>query len=83
MVSEARVLARLLKNGDDGEPAIGEVGGGSEKAGCEGERFDDRSDCADMDRDVIGTVRWLMLRLDERGLSAGFAAGVSGDEGGI
>jgi len=57
VVSEASVFARLRKKGEEGELAMGEVGGGSEKAGCEGERLADLSDCADMERDVIGTVR--------------------------
>jgi hypothetical protein len=70
VVNEARVFARLRKNGEDGEAAIGEEGGGRENAGCDGERFIDLSDVADCDRAVIGTVRWLMLISDDRGLES-------------
>lgn len=46
---------------------MGDVGGGSEKAGCDGERFIDRSDCCDIDREDMGTVRWFMFPLELRG----------------
>jgi hypothetical protein len=72
VVRAASVLARPRKKGDDeGEAAMGEVGDGSEKAGCDGERFMDRSEFDDMDRDVMGTVRLLMLVPEARGFHAG------------
>lgn len=40
--SEARVFARPRKNGEDKEfAAMGDVGDGREKAGCEGDRVFD------------------------------------------
>jgi hypothetical protein len=58
VVRAANVLARPRKNGeDDVEAAIGELGEGSEKAGCDGERFIDLSELDDCDLEVIGTVR--------------------------
>lgn len=45
VASEARVLARPRKNGDDDElVAMGDVGEGSENAGCEGDRLLERSE---------------------------------------
>lgn len=83
MVKEASVFARLLKNGEDGEAAIGDEGGGKENAGCVGDRFIDLSELADCDRVVMGTVRWLMLRSDDRGLDSALEADRSGSSGGI
>lgn len=47
--------------------AIGDVGEGREKAGCDGERVPERSEFCDMLRAPMGTVRLLMLESDERG----------------
>ncbi len=58
VVRAASVFALPRKKGDDdGDAAIGEVGEGSEKAGCDGDRFIDRSEFCDMDREEMGTVR--------------------------
>jgi hypothetical protein len=70
--SEARVLARPRKNGVDDElEAMGEVGDGSEKAGCDGERLLERSEFCDMLRDPIGTVRLLRFGSELRGFHDG------------
>jgi hypothetical protein len=45
VANEASVFARPRKNGVDDElAAIGEVGEGREKAGCEGDRLAERSE---------------------------------------
>jgi hypothetical protein len=63
---------------------MGDVGGGSEKAGCDGERFIDRSDCCDIDREDMGTVRWFMFPLELRGFhSVPRLVGRGGSSGGI
>jgi hypothetical protein len=46
---------------------MGELGEGSEKAGCEGERFIDRSEFCEREREVMGTVRLLMFVFEARG----------------
>jgi hypothetical protein len=70
--SEARVLARPRKNGVEDELlAMGDVGDGSEKAGCEGDRVLDRSEFCDMLRDAMGTVRLLRFGSELRGFHAG------------
>lgn len=67
-VSAARVLARPRKNGvDEVELAIGDVGEGNEKAGCEAVRFAERSEACDMVRPPIGTVKLLMFWFELRG----------------
>lgn len=86
VASEARVFARPRKNGDDDElKAIGEVGEGSEKAGCDGDRFPERSEFWDKLRDPMGTVRLLRFGSELRGPHAGlrwlFVRG--GSSGGI
>lgn len=67
-MSAASVFARPRKNGDDDVGAdMGEVGEGSEKAGCDGDRLAERSEFCDMEREVMGTVRLLMLAFWSRG----------------
>jgi hypothetical protein len=45
VASDARVFARPRKNGEEDElVAMGDVGEGSEKAGCEGDRLLDWSE---------------------------------------
>jgi len=62
VVSAARVFARPRKKGDEEEGAdMGDVGDGSEKAGCDGDRFVERSEVCDMERPPMGIVRLLML----------------------
>ena len=81
----ASVLARPRKKGEvEGDAAMGDVGEGSENAGCEGERFAERSEFWDMDRPVMGTVRLLMLVFDPRGLHSVLRLFVrGGSSGGI
>lgn len=72
LAREASVFARPRKKGDGEDVfcvfcAIGDVGEGREKAGCDGERVPERSEFCDMLRAPIGTVRLLMLESDERG----------------
>lgn len=86
VASEASVFARPRKNGDDDElEAIGEVGEGSEKAGCDGDRLVERSEFWDMLRDPIGTVRLLRFGSELRGFHAGlrWLLGRGGSSGGI
>jgi hypothetical protein len=44
VASEASVFARPRKNGVDELAAMGDVGEGREKAGCEGDRLAERSE---------------------------------------
>lgn len=61
-MSAASVLALPRKNVvEEGELAIGDVGEGREKAGCEAVRFAERSDACDKVRPPIGIVRLLMF----------------------
>lgn len=66
---EARVFARPRKNGVEDE--MGEAGEGREKVGCDGDRFPDRSELADMDREPIGTVKLFKFGSELRGFHAG------------
>ena len=67
-MSAARVLARPRKNGvEEDELESGEVGEGSEKAGCDAVRFAERSEACDMVRPPIGTVKLLMFWFELRG----------------
>ena len=64
-------MARPRKKGDDdGDVAIGEVGEGREKAGCDGDRLADLSEFWERDRDEMGTVTLLMLELELRGFQS-------------
>jgi hypothetical protein len=64
----ASVLALPRKKGVDDEFwAMGDVGEGREKAGCEGDRLPDRSEFWDMERASMGTVRLLMEGSEVRG----------------
>lgn len=85
LASEASVFARPRKNGVDEFAAIGDVGDGSEKAGCEGDSVPERSEFWDMLRDPIGTVRLLRLGSELRGFHAGlrWLLGREGSSGGI
>jgi hypothetical protein len=72
VASEARVLARPLKNGADDElEAMGEVGEGRENAGWEGESCEERSEFWDMLRPSMGTVRLLRFDSELRGFHTG------------
>jgi hypothetical protein len=60
VVRDARVLDRGRKGDNDGVlPGLprGDVVGGSEKAGCDGDRLLDTSEAQESDRPEIGTVR--------------------------
>lgn len=46
---------------------MGDVGDGSEKAGCDAVRFAERSEVCDMVRPPIGTVRLFMFWFELRG----------------
>lgn len=65
--------------------AIGEVGEGREKAGCDGESAPDRSEFWDMERAPMGTVRLLTFESEERGFHCGLRwfTGRGGPSGGI
>lgn len=45
-----------------------DAGEGREKAGCEGERWEEASEAFDCDRDVMGTVRF--CRFEDPGFAA-------------
>lgn len=82
---DARVLARLRKNGDEDEwLAIGDVGEGNEKAGWDAERLLERSEVWDMDREPMGTVSLFRLGSELRGFHARLRLlGRDGSSGGI
>jgi hypothetical protein len=52
------------------EAAIGEVGEGSENPRCEGEILADRSEFEEGEREVIGTVRFLIFVLEDFGFQS-------------
>jgi hypothetical protein len=86
VASEARVLARPRKNGEDDElEAIGDVGEGRESAGCAGDRLVERSEFWDMLREPIGTVSFLRFGSELRGFHAGlrWLLGRGGSSGGM
>lgn len=58
----------------------GEVGGGNENAGWEGDRVADASEAYECEREDMGTVRFCKFGLDDLGDSAG--TGLSGSSGG-
>jgi hypothetical protein len=83
---EARVFARPRKNGDEEELlAMGEVGEGSEKAGCDGDKLLDLSEFCDMEREPIGRVRLLRFGSELRGFQDTLRCllGRGGSSGGI
>lgn len=86
MAREARVFARPRKKGVDDElAASGDVGDGSEKAGCEGDKLLERSEFWDMLREPMGTVSLLRFGSELRGFQAGlrWELGCGGSSGGM
>ena len=60
-------------------PVIGDVGGGNENAGWEGDRVAEASEAYECDREDMGTMRFCKFGLDDLGDSAGKClSGVSG-----
>ena len=80
----ASVLARPRNRDEVGAEAIGEVGEGSEKAGCEGDRLAERSEVCDMERSPMGIVMLLMFVFEVRGFHSALKLfGRDGSSGGM
>lgn len=65
---DARVLDRG-RNGEENGPVDGLTGEGRENTGWDGERAEEVSDAAEWLREVMGTVRLLILLAELRGES--------------
>jgi hypothetical protein len=83
----ASVFARPRKRGDEDDVGAdtGDPGEDREKAGWEGDRFAERSEPCERERDVMGTVRLLIFEFELRGFQSALRLlfGCGGSSGGI